>query len=126
MVRILVAEDDPDVRELVQLTMQTAGFEVDAVADGSTALEHALADPPDLCLVDVMMPGLDGLQLCAALRRDPATASAPIILLTAKAQESDIGVGLASGADQYVVKPFSPRGLIDSVRTLLGAAAGQP
>lgn len=118
--RILVAEDDPDIRDLVQLKLEAAAFDVVAVADGAVALARALADPPDLFILDVTMPGLTGLQLCEALRREPTTAAIPIILLTARAQEADIGRGLASGADEYVVKPFSPQDLLARVEALIG------
>ena len=119
MTRVLVADDDADIRDLVEFKLAAAGFEVAAVADGQAALDHALADPPDLVVLDLMMPRLTGLEVCAALRDSPATARLPIILLTAKAQEADITLGLASGADDYVVKPFSPRELLSRVQAVL-------
>jgi DNA-binding response OmpR family regulator len=117
--RVLVADDDHDIRELVQLKLTSAGFEVATAPDGRAALDLALADPPDLLVLDLMMPGLTGLEVCAALRGTPATARLPIILLTAKAQEADITRGLATGADDYVVKPFSPRELLSRVQAAL-------
>lgn len=119
MYRVLVAEDDLDIRELVQYKLKVAGIDVVAVADGTTALSVILTDPPDLCILDVMMPGMTGTELCESLRRRPETARIPIILLTAKAQESDIRSGLASGADEYIAKPFSPKHLLSRVETLL-------
>jgi DNA-binding response OmpR family regulator len=117
--RVLVADDDADIRELVLFKLEAAGFEVAAVADGQTALDTALADPPDLVVLDLMMPGLTGLEVCAALREAPTTAQLPIIMLTAKAQDADITRGLATGADDYIVKPFSPRELLSRVQAVL-------
>jgi DNA-binding response OmpR family regulator len=119
MTRVLVADDDADIRELVLFKLESAGFEVAAVADGQTALDTALADPPDLVVLDLMMPGLTGLEVCSALRGAPATAQLPIIMLTAKAQDADITRGLATGADDYIVKPFSPRELLSRVQAVL-------
>ena len=119
MVRVLVSDDDPDIRELVRYLLEDAGFQVSTAADGPTVLAAAAADPPDLVVLDVMMPGLSGLEVCAALRDRPETATVPVIMLTAKAQEADITRGLGSGADDYVVKPFSPRDLLSRVRAVL-------
>jgi DNA-binding response OmpR family regulator len=117
--RVLVADDDADIRELVLFKLEASGFEVTAVADGQTALDAALADPPDLVVLDLMMPGLTGLEVCAALRGAPTTADLPVIMLTAKAQDADITRGLATGADDYIVKPFSPRELLSRVQAVL-------
>jgi len=122
--RILVAEDDPDIRDLVQLILEAADFEVITVADGAAALERAIADPPDLFILDVMMPRMTGLELCAALRQLPATADRPIIMLTARAQQADINQGLTGGAADYIVKPFGPRDLLARVTALLGVERG--
>ena len=119
MTRVLVADDDADIRDLVEFKLVAAGFEVAAVADGQAALDHVLADPPDLVVLDLMMPRMSGLEVCAALRQVPATAGLPIIMLTAKAQEADITLGLATGADDYMVKPFSPRELLSRVQAVL-------
>jgi DNA-binding response OmpR family regulator len=119
MSRVFVADDDPDIRELVTVKLEAAGFDVAAAADGQAALDRIRADPPDVVVLDLMMPGLTGLEVCAALRAEPDTARLPIILLTAKAQEADITKGLASGADDYVVKPFSPRELLSRVEAVL-------
>jgi DNA-binding response OmpR family regulator len=117
--RILVADDDADIRELVLFKLESAGFDVATASDGQEALDAAVADPPDLLVLDLMMPRLTGLEVCAALRGTPATARLPIILLTAKAQDADITRGLATGADDYMVKPFSPRELLSRVQAVL-------
>jgi len=119
MQRLLVAEDDPDIRDLVLFKLEAAGFDVTTVVDGREALARALQEPPDLVVLDVMMPGLSGLEVCAALREDEGTSEVPIILLTAKAQEADVTSGLSAGADDYVVKPFSPRELLTRVQAVL-------
>jgi DNA-binding response OmpR family regulator len=117
--RVLVADDDADIRELVLFKLESAGFDVATAADGQAALDMALADPPDLVVLDLMMPRLTGLEVCAALRGTPATAQLPIIMLTAKAQDADITRGLATGADDYMVKPFSPRELLSRIQAVL-------
>jgi DNA-binding response OmpR family regulator len=121
--RILVADDDADIRELVVFKLESAGFEVTAVEDGRAALDHALGDPPDLVVLDLMMPRLTGLEVCAALRAEPATERVPVILLTAKAQESDVTRGFDAGAVDYMIKPFSPRELLSRVQAVLGRRA---
>ncbi|KGM14377.1 response regulator transcription factor [Cellulomonas bogoriensis] len=120
---MLVAEDDPDVRDLVVFKLEQAGFTVVAVGDGSEALALALAEPPDLALVDVMMPGLSGLDVTRELRRHPATAQVPVIMLTARSQESDVDAGFRTGVDDYVTKPFSPRELVNRVQAVLARAS---
>lgn len=119
MTTILVADDDADIRELVTFKLTQAGFEVVPVADGVAALDTARSRPVDLAVLDLMMPGLSGLDVCAELRRTPATADLPVIMLTAKAQEQDVATGFATGADDYVVKPFSPRELLSRVQAVL-------
>jgi len=125
---ILIIDDEPGVVELVQYNFQEAGFKVEAAMDGMEGLEKARANPPDLILLDVMLPKLDGLEVCKLLRGDPRTAAAPIIMLTAKAAEIDRVLGLELGADDYVTKPFSPRELLLRVKKRLkqGAAAPAP
>ena len=118
----LVADDDPDVRELVTFKLEQAGFQVRAVADGVHALEAIADERPSIALIDVMMPGLSGIDVVRELRRDPATRSLPIVLLTAKAQEHDVEAGFATGADDYVAKPFSPRELLSRVTALMARA----
>ncbi len=119
MARILVADDDVDIRELVEFKLSTLGHEVVAVADGAAAIDACKAQRPDLAVLDVMMPGVSGLDAIRAIRADPALADLPVILLTARAQESDVETGFDSGADDYITKPFSPRELASRVQALL-------
>ena len=119
MARIVVADDDPDIRDLVVFKLRQAGHDVEAVEDGAAAVATCQASPPDLVVLDVMMPGMGGLDATRALRLDPRLARVPVILLTARAQESDIEQGFGAGADDYVVKPFSPRELASRVAAVL-------
>jgi two-component system response regulator MtrA len=121
--RILVADDDVDIRELVEFKLSTLGHDVVAVADGAAAIEACRAQRPDLAVLDVMMPGVSGLDAIRAIRADPALADLPVILLTARAQESDVETGFDSGADDYITKPFSPRELASRVQALLSRSA---
>ena len=117
--KILVVEDEPDAIDLLTFNLKNAGFEVSTAMDGADALKKARLVAPDLILLDVMLPEVDGLEVCKILRRDPATAGIPIIMLTAKAAEIDRIVGLELGADDYVTKPFSPRELLLRIKKLL-------
>ena len=118
-VRVLVADDEEDIRALVCLAVTKAGCTVtDSVADGSTALAAARAGVPDLAVLDVSMPGTTGLEVCTALRNDPATAGIRILLLSAGASLDDVARGLAAGADAYLAKPFGVAGLVHQVRAL--------
>ena len=119
MARIVVADDDTDIRELVALKLSAMGHEVSAVGDGQAALDACRARRPDLVLLDVMMPGVSGLEAVRAIRADPDLRDLPVILLTARALESDVSSGFDSGADDYVTKPFSPRELASRVEALL-------
>ena len=119
MARILIADDDLDIRELVEFKLLSLGHDVEVVADGQAALAACRARRPDLAVLDVMMPGLSGLDAVAAIRADPQLAGLPVILLTARAQEDDVATGLEAGADDYVTKPFSPRELAQRVEDLL-------
>src|ERR1700676_4716106 len=109
MATVLLAEDDADIRFLVTFKLTQAGYQVRAFGDGLSAVADAREHPPDLAILDVMMPVMSGLEVCQELRKDPATAKIPVIILTAVAQEADIAAGVAAGADDYIVKPFSPR-----------------
>ncbi|MFL6160100.1 MAG: response regulator transcription factor [Marmoricola sp.] len=120
MARIVIADDDADIRELVVFKLRHAGHEVLPVADGTAAVEACLANRPDLVILDVMMPGMSGLEAARVLRADDSMTGVPIIMLTARAQESDIEQGFEAGADDYVVKPFSPRELALRVGAVLG------
>ena len=117
--RVLVVDDDRDIRDLVTFKLEQAGYEVRQAEDGLQALEAVREWSPDLVVLDVMMPGLSGVDVTRELRADPATAATPVILLTAKAQEADVETGFVSGADDYVVKPFSPRELVSRVQAVL-------
>ena len=119
MARILVADDDVDIRELVEFKLSTLGHDVVAVADGQAAIDACQAQRPDLAVLDVMMPGVSGLDAVRVIRADPALAGLPVILLTARAQESDVETGFDTGADDYITKPFSPRELASRVQALL-------
>lgn len=119
MAKILVVDDEPDALELVSFNLKAAGYEVVTADNGNEALKRARQHAPDLILLDVMLPEVDGLEVCKLLRRDPATASIPVIMLTAKAAEIDRVLGLELGADDYVTKPFSPRELVLRVKNLL-------
>ncbi len=116
--RVLVVDDDPVILKLLRVNFEIEGFEVIAATDGREGLERARLDEPDVVVSDVMMPGLDGLGLLAALRADAATRHLPVILLTAKAQGADVERGRALGADDYVTKPFDPLELIDRVNAV--------
>jgi phosphate regulon transcriptional regulator PhoB len=116
---VLVVEDEPDIRNLIVLHLSRDGYRCRTAATGAEALHEARAQPPDLIVLDLMLPELDGLEVCRRLRADPATAALPIIMLTAKADEVDRIVGLELGADDYVVKPFSPKELVARVRAVL-------
>ena len=107
--KILVVDDEPEAVELVEFNLKQAGFDVATAVDGAEALKKARAVSPALILLDLMLPEIDGLEVCKLLRRDPATAGIPIIMLTAKAAEIDRVLGLELGADDYVTKPFSPQ-----------------
>ena len=117
--KILIIEDEADIRDLLAYNLQKEGFAALEAGDGRSGLEMARAHAPVLVLLDLMLPGMDGLTVCRELARDPATAPIPIIMLTAKGEEMDRVVGLELGADDYVVKPFSIRELILRIRNIL-------
>jgi DNA-binding response OmpR family regulator len=117
--KILVVDDEPEAVELVEFNLKQAGFDVAAAADGADALKKARALVPSLVVLDLMLPEVDGLEVCKMLRRDSATAKIPIIMLTAKAAEIDRILGLELGADDYITKPFSPRELVLRVKRIL-------
>ena len=119
MSRVLVVEDEKDIAQLVAMYLTRAGHTVDTIASGSAAVATVKATSPDVIVLDLMLPGMDGLLVCQALRSDPATAAVPIIMLTARGEESDRIAGLELGADDYVTKPFSPRELTARVAALL-------
>jgi phosphate regulon transcriptional regulator PhoB len=116
---VLVVEDEPDIRNLVVHHLERDGFHCRTAANGREALRSARARPPDLVILDLMLPEIDGLEVCRRLRGDPGTAGVPIVMLTAKTDEVDRIVGLEMGADDYVSKPFSPKELVARVRAVL-------
>ena len=124
--RVLIVEDEPDIRELVVHHLKREGYHVSAAASGEEALRQVRAAAPDLVLLDLMMPAMDGLEVCRRLRQDPATAALPIVMLTAKGDEVDRVLGLEIGADDYVVKPFSPKELLARVRAVLRRSRPTP
>jgi len=120
-IRVLVADDDETVADVVARYLEREGFTVEVVGDGEAALQRALADPPHLLVLDLMLPGIDGLEVCRRLR---ALAPVPVIMLTAKGDEADRVIGLEFGADDYVAKPFSPKELTLRVKAVLRRASG--
>jgi DNA-binding response OmpR family regulator len=117
--KILIVDDEPDAIELLAFNLRNSGFDVITAEDGAQALKKAKQDNPDLMVLDVMIPEIDGMEVCKLLRRDNATAKLPVIMLTAKAAEIDRVLGLEIGADDYVTKPFSPRELVLRIKKLL-------
>jgi len=117
--RILVIDDEKDLIELVRYNLEKDGFLVKGAQDGESGLSAAIKEGPDLIVVDLMLPGIDGLDVCRALRLDKRTSRIPVIMLTAKSAESDRILGLELGADDYVTKPFSPRELIARIKAVL-------
>jgi phosphate regulon transcriptional regulator PhoB len=116
---ILVIDDEKDLIELVRYNLEKDGFDVIAATDGQSGLEVVKKHRPDLVVLDLMMPGMDGLQICKQLRSDPRMGRIPVIMLTAKATEADRIVGLELGADDYITKPFSPREVVARVKAVL-------
>jgi two-component system, OmpR family, phosphate regulon response regulator PhoB len=116
---ILIIEDDPDIVELLQYNLEREGFRVVTALDGEAGLREAMARKPTLVLLDLMLPGINGLEVCRLLKQREDTASSAVIMLTAKGEESDVVLGLELGADDYVTKPFSPKELVARVRAVL-------
>ena len=122
---ILVIDDEKDLIELVKYSLEKEGFQVKGAFNGESGLAAAVRDVPNLVIVDLMLPGMDGLEVCRRLRTDTRSAAVPIIMLTAKSAESDRVVGLELGADDYVTKPFSPRELAARVKAVLRRSSSQ-
>jgi len=116
---VIVVEDEPDIREVIEYNLVREGFDVLAAVDGEQALGLIAAEDVDLVVLDLMLPEIDGLEVCRRVRADRATASIPIVMVTAKGEEADIVLGLELGADDYVTKPFSPRELVARVKAVL-------
>ncbi|MHC4224962.1 MAG: response regulator [Planctomycetota bacterium] len=124
--RILVIDDEPDLLELVRVNLDQAGYRVETAASGKAALEQIRSSPPDLVVLDLMLPDVAGTEICRQIRADTELAGIPIIMLTAKAEEVDRVVGFELGADDYVTKPFSPRELTLRVGAILRRKQPQP
>lgn len=123
---IFVVEDDEDIARLISHNLQTSGFEVQSFVNGASVLTEALREMPALFLLDVMLPGTDGFELCRHIRQTPALSATPIIFLTAKTSESDRVKGLELGGDDYITKPFSPRELVARIRSVLRGLGNTP
>jgi two-component system phosphate regulon response regulator PhoB len=120
--RITIVEDEPDIVEVLRYNLEKEGYEVEVLARGDEALPAIRRQTPDLLLLDLMLPGLDGLELTRSLKRDPATAHIPLVMLTARGEELDRIVGLELGADDYIPKPFSPREVVLRIKAVLRRA----
>jgi two-component system alkaline phosphatase synthesis response regulator PhoP len=123
---IMVVDDDEDIRELVGYNLERNGYAASRVASGEAALEEMRSVRPDLVILDLMLPGMDGFEVCRILKSDPKTSHVPIIMLTAKGEESDVVAGLELGAEDYIVKPFSPQVLLARVRAVLRRVSREP
>src|SRR6266704_2557393 len=124
--RVLIVEDERDIRDLVLFHLEREGFQVSSASSGEEALRQVRHASPDLVLLDLMLPAMGGLEVCRKLRQDPATVALPIVMLTAKGDEVDRVLGLELGADDYIVKPFSPQELLARVRAVLRRAKPAP
>ncbi len=126
MTSILIAEDDQDIRDLIAITLQFAGFDVTTAVDGAQAVDKALAQPVDLILMDVRMPRMTGYEACRRLQEMEQTRDIPVVFLSAKGQEQEIKQGLEVGGAQYILKPFAPEELVRRIRELLDGGAEAP
>jgi len=122
---ILIVEDEEEIQELVRYNLVKEGYQVFCTAGGEEALRVAGSELPDLIVLDLMLPGIDGLEVCRGLRSDQRTQAIPVVMLTAKGEEADIVTGLELGADDYITKPFSPRVLVARIRAVLRRTAGE-
>lgn len=123
--KVLVIEDEPDILEVLTYNLEREGHKVICCRDGEQGLSRIRTDNPDLVILDLMLPGMDGVEVCRQVKADPVTRSIPVIMVTAKGEESDIVLGLGIGADDYISKPFSPRELIARVKVVLRRGAGR-
>ena len=120
---VVVIEDEADIREVIEYNLQREGFRVICAPDGESGLRRTREESPDLVLLDLMMPGLDGVEVCRRLKENPLTRAIPVIMLTAKGEESDVILGLGLGADDYITKPFSTREVVARVKAVLRRGA---
>jgi two-component system alkaline phosphatase synthesis response regulator PhoP len=123
MTKILIAEDERDIRELITYTLQHSGFDVVATADGESALDLVLSEMPDLVLLDVRMPRMDGYEVCRQIKSNHKLASIPVAFLSAKGQEAEVRAGMEAGAQAYILKPFSMDQLLTQIELILKAQA---
>ena len=124
MSRILIADDEPHIRKLVSFTLGNRGYEVVEAADGGEAYERAKAEAPDIILLDVMMPVMTGYDVLEKLKADPVTRDIPVVMLSAKSQQTEVQAGLSKGAQEYICKPFTPKDLVQRVTELIGGSGG--
>jgi len=120
--KILVAEDEKDIRELIAFTLRYAGFDVEVAVNGIEALEKIGQEKPDLVILDVRMPRMTGYEVCRRLKEDPQTRDIPVVFLSAKGQDMEVQEGYASGAEEYIIKPFVPDDLVAQVQRILEQA----
>ena len=123
MTKILIAEDERDIRELVTFSLQFGGFAVVQASNGAEAVERALAERPDLILMDVRMPKMTGYEACKQMKQMPEVRDIPVVFLSAKGQETEIQTGLEAGAEEYILKPFAPDELVKQVQVVLERVA---
>ncbi len=125
-VRILVVDDEPDILELIRYNLTRNNYDMTGVASGEEAFASVRMSPPDLVVLDLMLPGVDGLEVCRRLKNDARTAGIPVIILSAKGEEADVVTGLELGADDYLTKPFSPRVLLSRIKAVLRRQQSEP
>ena len=118
--KILVVDDEPDIVNMLKMRLEASGYEVIIAGDGNTAYNKAKSDSPDLIILDLMLPNMDGYQVCGLLKKDTRYAKIPIIIFTARAQKSDQDLGLEVGANAYITKPFEAKELLEKIKSLLG------
>lgn len=123
--RILIVEDEKDIIELIQYNLEREGYRAAAVNSGEDAIRFLEKDSPELIILDLMLPGMDGLEICRLIKSDNKTKNIPVVMLTAKSEESDVVIGLQLGADDYVTKPFSPKVLLARIKALLRRSSGK-
>ena len=120
MQKILICDDEANIRNIMDFSLEAEGFLAVSAEDGDGALQAAMTEEPDLIILDVMMPGADGLTVCRELKQNPRTRHIPVLMLSARAGKGDREAGLAAGAEEYVTKPFSPQRIVDKVNEMLG------
>ncbi len=117
--KVLIVDDEPDIVNLIKFILERKGFETIVARDGQTAIDMAIAEKPDLILLDAVMPVVDGYEACRQLKENPATKSIPIVILSAKSQRAEIQMGIQTGAHDYICKPFDPKGFVSGIEEIL-------